>query len=487
VFAGDSRMRSKSLAGVILSAWVLICGGCGADIALVLPNESAQPVDTDRYELIARFVQISDTQIVDEESPGRLTVFAHLSGSAWRAQEAYSLLLLDGTIRAINKLHVARHPMDFLVHTGDSLDNAQFNELKWFLTVFDGGLIDPRSGPDDREPSQIPDPLLDPHHPFETQGLYRRGVHGGAPTIPWYVLFGNHDRFAVGILPIVTDLLGQRTSPLPLEHRPGLFFPLELDPTGFLSWAPITPANPGPPPEINLPSIVTPNPDRRFITDREFVDAHLRSTSDPPGHGFNPAEPDRSYYSVSPVPGLKLIALNSAAPFLEKPGLIYPEGAISFQQLNFLEGELRDAQTRGECVVVASHHPSSALNPAYGTALTAPSLRALLNSYPCAKLHIAGHTHGNAVFDRGGYLEIVTGSILDAPQQGRIIEIWRPVDPTDGDVEIRYRMFSHLDEITPLDDSHSGLFLDPLLPMRRTAAELAGANAASVGAPSTGG
>lgn len=467
-------MKSKSFAGHILTFGILGASGCGNDFALPLPNESVQAVDTEEHELVVRFAHISDAQIVDEESPGRLTAFAHLFGTAWRPHEAYSTQLLDGTIRAVNKLHVAHNNIDFLIHTGDAVDNAQLNEIEWFVSVLDGEYIDPLTGPDDREPSQIPNPLLDPHHPFEAQGLYRNGVHGDAPTIPWYGLLGNHDRLAVGVLPIVTDLLGRRTSPLPLETRLGVFLPLALDPTGFLSWAPITPANPGPPPEINLPVRVTPNPDRRFITDRDFITVHLSSTGEPPGHGFSADQTDRTFYSVAPVPGLRLIALNSATPLIERPTFFYSDGAISTQQLIFLKGELQTSQARGEWVIIATHHPSASINPLYGTALTEQNLRTLLNSYPCVKLHIAGHAHYNSVFDRGGYTEIVTGSILDAPQQGRVVEIWRSLDPDNTDIELRYRMFSHLDEITPFDESQDGLFEDPLLPMRQIAADLAG-------------
>ncbi len=63
-----------------------------------------------------------------------------------------------------------------------------------------------------------------------------------------------------------------------------------------------------------------------------------------------------------------------------------------------------------------------------------------------------------------------TESIIDAPQQGRIVEIWRNGD----EVELRYRFFSHLDEIESPDDSHPEIFDDPLMPMRHVAAEAAG-------------
>ncbi len=170
------------------------------------------------------------------------------------------------------------------------------------------------------------------------------------------------------------------------------------------------------------------------------------------------------------MPGVRLIALNSATPLLEQPTLAYSEGSISLPQLSFLKDELRKARRRGEAVVVATHHPSEALEPVYGTSLTAGSMIDLLNGYRCVQLHLAGHLHRNRVIDRGGYLEIVTGPILDAPQQGRMIEIWQ----ADDDVQLRYWMFSHLDQIDSPDEEHTDLFDDPLLPLRRIAAELAG-------------
>ncbi len=448
---------------------LLVAAGCGFVPAIPLPQEVTDPVP-DGFTLVARFAHVTDTQIVDEESPGRLTVGSRFTRSAWRPYEVYSTQLLDGTIRTVNKLHASGTNIDFVIHTGDALDNAQRNELRWFVTAFDGGTIDPRSGPDDREPGDIPEPLLDPHHPFEAQGLYQTSVHGDLPTIDWYSVLGNHDRFAVGVFPIVNQPLGQRTAPLPLEDRIGIFAPLELNPEGSLAWAPITPGNPIPPPRLNLPTTIEPNPDRRYITNDEFIRAHLDSPTTPAGHGFDVERPSQTWYSVSPAPGLRLIGLNSAAPLVELPTLVYAGGAISPPQRRFLDRELAAAEAADEIVVIATHHPSDSLEVGAGTAVTPQALRRSLSGHTNVALHLAGHVHRHAALDRGDYAELITGSIIDAPQQGRIIEIWRNGD----EVELRYRFFSHLDEIEPPDDSHADIFDDPLMPMRRVAAELAG-------------
>ncbi len=468
------RMRTcfRQLAVNSVWLWISLFSGCGAVQDVYLPNESNEPIDPTRYELLARFAHISDAHVTDEESPARLTLFAELTRSAWRPQEAYSTQVLDGTLRAINKLHVAEGPVHFVVHTGDAVDNNQWNEWQWFVGVFDGGLIDPRSGPDDRSDDMKPEPLMDPHEPFTAQGLYRNGVHGPLPTIAWYNVFGNHDHFAVGVFPIVSDAFGHLISPLPYQQRVGFTLPVRLDPLASFGWGVITDANPGPP-TVGLATYVEPNEARRFATWTEAVELFGTSVGEPSGHGFDLDRPDRTWFSTLAAPGIRLIVLNSSTPAIELPTIVHSEGAISVAQRAFLRRELEKAEEAGEVVIVATHHPSGSLLSVYGSSLVESSMVDLLNEFPCVKMHLAGHWHRNAVIDRGGYLEIVTGSLMDAPQEGRFIEIWRHKD--DGEITLRYRQFSHLTPATlPNDPTHAPILQDPYEPMRRLAAELAG-------------
>jgi 3',5'-cyclic AMP phosphodiesterase CpdA len=455
---------------VLLSVSVLPNAGCNTPVEGVpLANESKGAIDTDRFTLVARLVHISDSHVIDEQSPARVTSASNIVPAAWRPQEAYSIQLLDGLVRVTNQMHVAQGTIDFLVHTGDVCDNRQSNELDWFVRAMDGGLIDPRSGPDDRNPADKPDPLLDPHEPFDAQGIYQQGTHGDRPSIPWYVVPGNHDHFAIGVFPITQGLFGHRTAPLPADGRFAIFLPTQLDPVGGLTWAPVSPARPGPPAIVNLPTTIEVNPARDFFDNATFVAAMLASTSEPAGHGFSIENPNQTWYSATPVPGVRLIGIDSSTPGFIQPKRDYHQGAISADQRVFLDAQLQAADAAGEIAVLLTHHPSRDLDPANATSLTQQSLVDLLHGHPSLRLHLAGHSHRNAVTDRGGYLEIETGAVIDTPQQGRIIEIWR-----DGDeIELRYRMFSHLDMIEPDPNNSDPIFTDPYRPLRQRAQDLA--------------
>lgn len=455
----------RKFALLVVFAFVLVAiPSCESDIATLLPSRVA-PAPGDGFTLIARIAHISDFQIVDEESPARFPGGQVVTRSAWRPYEAYSTQLADGIIRAANRIHAAGRPIDFVVQTGDACDNAQWNELEWVLGVFDGSVIDPLTGPDERPIDARPAATLDPHATFTAQGLYRAGVHGGQSSIPWYGVFGNHDCRSIGVFPFFDIQFVGRVAPLPLQPRPGVVLPVVLNPLGVLAYGNVTPAEPGPPRLFETPRYLPANPDRAFYTKRDYIAAMFRTVTGPPGHGFDDPEMGPSYYSVSPLPGLRLIGLDSCDPVHLFPTYIYVGGAMTPGQLDFLRRELDGARDRGELVIVATHHPSSSLSELMGSAVTGSGLRALLNKYPNVIIHFAGHTHRNRVTDRGGYLEIETCSTLDLPQEGRLIEIYR--EDATGDVVISYEMFSHLDDDLP------ALGDDPLRGLRSAARDIA--------------
>ncbi|MFH0982481.1 MAG: hypothetical protein V2A79_13225 [Planctomycetota bacterium] len=457
-------------AAVSVTAASLLGGGCGSVTEGVpLPNEATEPPGDD-YVLVARLAHICDAHIIDEESPARLPFAKGFTPAAWRGYERYSAQLLDGIIRAINRYHEQKDPIHFVVHAGDAVDNRQSNELRWFLEVLDGTGVNPSSGPDDRAPDRRGPAHLDAYIPFQARGLYRQDVHGDKPSIPWYALAGNHDTFALGTFPIVPSLFGCLHTPLPLPNRIGLFLPTALDPASGLAYSPISPAHPGLPLAPSFPTQITPNPERRYFTRQEFVAAHFETVTDPAGHGFEDAGSEKTWYSVSPLPGLRLVALDSCRPALAFPAGRYSEGSIDAEQMAFLNRELGAAQDRGELVIVLTHHTSAVLKWSYGSAVTAEEFRATLNKYPCVVAHLVGHRHRHRVWSHEGYIEFETASTLDYPQEGRIIEIWK----SPGDIQLRYWVFSHLPEAAELEQGGpSDLADDPLLEMRLIAFELA--------------
>lgn len=396
--------------------------------------------------LLVRLAQITDTHIVDAASPGRLTEFESIITEAWRPHEQYATHVLDGMIRSINRYHREVGTIDALIHTGDAVDNAQLNELRWFLDVMDGERVNPLSVPDDRDPANLPPPDLDPYQPFQAEGVYTHDRHGPLPTIPWYGLVGNHDVYAAGNFPVVETLSGRRVAPLPLSVRLGIVLPDVLIPDGGLTYAPLSPANPGPPSLLNIPVGVQAVPDRAFVTRREIVEAYYASVSEPRGHGFPDPNGSATWYSTLLAENLRLIALDTADVPLPIRGVPYFAGAISTAQRAWFEGQLAEASQQGQWVVVASHHPSSALLGLYGSSILPDGFRRLLNTYDNVILHLAGHEHVNRVFDWGGYVEIVTASTLDYPQTGRIIEI----HDADDAIEIAYHPISHMESADPL-------------------------------------
>ncbi len=447
---GMKAVLAHKLALVLafVSAGLLVgaCGVLGSPTPPVLADITGLLAGEDT--LLVRLVHITDSHITDTQSPGRLAKFDVLVSPAWRPQEAYATQLLDGMIRNINRYHEEVGRIDLLIHGGDAVDNAQQNELRWFLQVMDGQTVTPRSGPDERDPSDLPPPLLDPYESFQAEGLYTQGRHGPLPTIPWYAVVGNHDVYAAGNFPILARPGNRRISLLPLPLRPGTWLPRVLMPDGEESYGLVSLADPSPPPLFGPVVEVEPNPDRAFCTRQDLLEAHLASQSSPIGHGFTEADGPCTWYSRLVAETVRLIALDTTDVPLAVPGMPYPQGAISRRQLRWLKSELAEAAEQGQWVIIATHHPSGGLTELYGSAVSPREFRELLNASENVVLHLSGHVHENRVLDWGGYIEIKTASTLDYPQVGRIIEIHQEAD--SGEVLIQYATFSHRDSDDPL-------------------------------------
>ncbi|HJN78206.1 MAG TPA: metallophosphoesterase [Myxococcota bacterium] len=345
---------------------------------------------------VALIWQAADPQVIDEESPIRLSAWAdlyrpqgHLSAHAWEAH-----------VRTAARIEGLARPFDFALLAGDLTDGGQRNELEWVLTAVNGGVIDPDSGKDDDTSF---------NHPFESVGL-------GAP---WYAAVGNHDVLYIGGFDAVTDELreaavGEEVYDFPVfanGFRDGSSEGAEVCEEGP------TPAD----------------PDRVPLDLSEFLAALAAA-----GH----IETQTGWYTERPVPELpvRLIVLNTVNDQPEGMG-IGAQGYIALEQLEWLGETLNSAAEDGELVVVMSHHRAKDLGSQ--SPVSEEDLIAEL-AHPALVLHVTGHGHTNTDHlhsGEHGYWELMLASTVDFPIQSRVIEL---VDEGNGFLSIYCTNLDHL-------------------------------------------
>ena len=97
---------------------------------------------------ILNFLQLSDFQIVDEESPGRVEFLDHTQrnpffspiAAAYRPQESLTTQVEEAMVRQARNTTspVTGEPLDLTILTGDNADSQQYNETRWFIDTLDG-------------------------------------------------------------------------------------------------------------------------------------------------------------------------------------------------------------------------------------------------------------------------------------------------------------------------------------------------------------
>jgi 3',5'-cyclic AMP phosphodiesterase CpdA len=352
---------------------------------------------------IARFGQITDAHVRDEESPARVPFLDRLGSpfeSAFRPQEAETAQVLDAAVRALDE----EHPQAVAV-TGDLADNAQANELDLAIGVLRGARADPSSGAPRYEGVQQgdnPDPYYyrpdndAPRHPGLTAAAQRPFEATGLDA-PWFPVLGNHDALVQGEVPstpaiealatgsrMLTDLDRDVRPPGDEASAPAVVDALLDDPAGL----------PGRTREV------TPDPRRRTLSPAQAVE-RLRAAA--PGTGTAAGRLD---YTFDIGDRVRAIVLDTVRREGGSGGVVLPE------QVQWLERELRRAGDRS--VVVFSHNP---LDDSEGGAAALAALGAPGNVVAA----ISGHRHRNAIEpDPGGFWRVSTASLADFPQQTRM-------------------------------------------------------------------
>ncbi len=431
---------------------------------------------------LAYFGQLSDFQLADEESPGRVEFLDPPNGTqfpfnaAWRPWEALNPQIDDAAIRQLNSFagaspikqgSGARRRMDFALDTGDSADSQQLNETEWVRTLLEGGPLNPNSGIDPAGyVHQLCPPIGVPgaeeaarytgvqdfrDYVEGTQPSYYdpndvRGFFAGWPSypglmdraqqaftaaglsVPSYVVFGNHDALVQGNQAANRSFEDVTTGCM----KPMAPVPNQTDLAGVLSS--LTPQNvlamlASDPDKVAL---VPPDPKRQYVSKAQYMDV-FRQGAQPDAHGFayiDPAERAASggaagYYSWSPVPGFRFIALDTVS----EGGIAGPsaDGNVDDPQFQWFRSQLQAATAANQLVVLFSHHaipsltsqvpdeaapPCTGVNDSHGHDLNpgcdldprssspihlGQDLVDLLHQYPHVIAWVAGHSHVNDI------------------------------------------------------------------------------------------
>jgi 3',5'-cyclic AMP phosphodiesterase CpdA len=380
----------------------------------------------------AAFVQVTDPQLCDPVSPGRMDFLrgrrVRTGGGGERTlYTVYRPAELLGPHAYVGLLEtLAQHPhgpvtglpLALALLTGDFADNAQRNELEWARAALAGGVVERALDAD--ELARVADAGArhgwgwDPEragadawqrewgHPC-VPGLLERAAQPLASPglrLPALTLAGNHDLLVQGVASpgdAYRSLATGARRPVALEGPPPTVAQLEREAVVPGATAAVT---------------VAPDARRLPATPADFARIVAASRAGRPANAGERVE----------LGAVTVLALDTCA---ERGA----EGVFTIAHAAWLEQQLRAASAAhggdDRLVLVATHHSSTTLRSE-----AAHSLPQLLLRFPNVVAWVNGHTHVHRVHPhadaRGelpGFWEITTASVADWPCQARLLEL----------------------------------------------------------------
>lgn len=445
------------------------------------PGEShVGEVPTAQAEVVACLWHLSDFHICDAESPARLTYLDRYADpdspyrttlgdvGTYRPQEILTVpvaIAMVATANTESRGPLTGAPIDAVLVTGDVTDNAQHNEWSWYRTVIDGGEIAPASGGERSSWVGVSDPVtwdehywhpdgppagVEPDRPMRLHGFprvpglieaARAPMHSPGLDYPVITVHGNHDALLQGTVPSDETL-----NAIAVGHSRITGLPCGVDPL------------------VTARAIGMVGPVDYLVTDespRQSVTGDSRRSILRSGDFARDLGHEHNYFRHD-LGRLTILALDTVNP---RGGW---QGSIDPDQFHWLKHQL--SQTRSNYVLITSHHPSPTMINDFRLAGDKPRILGdavvdLLLEYPHVIGWIAGHVHFNAAISHDGphhqFWEITTSSLIDWPQQGRIIEIVRD----QGRIGIVSTVMNHA---SPVEwDPHAALTVESMASLSR--------------------